>query len=209
MKFFSLIFQGDLHPADGEKILRKEDYSTLVTAEDVLKKAHEDSVALHSKAELECIALRKSAEKEGFEEGLGKFNEHLIRFDQEIARLRHEMQQLVLPLAIKAAQKIVGKQIDLHPETIVDIVMQALAPAIQNRRITVYVNKDEKDLLEANKPRLKEILEQVDSFSIQERADVEKGGCIIVTEAGIINATMENQWRALEAAFAKYMKPKA
>jgi type III secretion protein L len=209
MKFFSLIFQGELHPAKGKKILRKEEYSTLVSAEEVLKKAEEDSATLHSQVELECISLRKKAEKEGFDEGLVKFNEHLIRFDQEIARLRHEMQQMILPLVIKASQKIVGKQLELHPETIVDIVMQALAPAIQNHRITIFVNKEDKDLLEANKPRIKEILEQVDSFTIQERSDVEKGGCIIVTEAGIINATMENQWRALEAAFTKFMKPMA
>ncbi|HEY5260352.1 MAG TPA: HrpE/YscL family type III secretion apparatus protein [Rhabdochlamydiaceae bacterium] len=209
MKFFSLIFQGELHPAKGKKILRKEEYSTMVTAEEVLEKAKEDSAALLKKAELDAIGLRKKAEEEGYDEGLSRFNEHLVRFDQEIARLRHEMQQMVLPLVIKASQKIVGKQLELNPETIVDIVMQALAPAVQNHRITIFVNKEDKDILEANKPRLKEILEQVDSFSIQERADVEKGGCIIVTEAGIINATMENQWRALEAAFNKYMKPQA
>ncbi len=209
MKFFSLIFQGELHPAKGKKILRKEEYSTILSAEEVLEKAKEDSAALIKKAELDAIGLRKKAEEEGYDEGLSRFNEHLVRFDQEIARLRHEMQQMVLPLVIKASQKIVGKQLELNPETIVDIVMQALAPAVQNHRITIFVNKEDKDILEANKPRLKEILEQVDSFSIQERADVEKGGCIIVTEAGIINATMENQWRALEAAFNKYMKPQA
>ena len=209
MKFFSLIFQGELHPAKGKKILRKEEYSTILSAEEVLEKAKEDSAALLKQAEFDAIGLRKKAEEEGYDEGLGRFNEHLVRFDQEIARLRHEMQQMVLPLVIKASQKIVGKQLELNPETIVDIVMQALAPAVQNHRITIFVNKEDKDILEANKPRLKEILEQVDSFSIQERADVEKGGCIIVTEAGIINATMENQWRALEAAFNKYMKPKA
>lgn len=209
MKFFSLIFQGELHPAKGKKILRKEEYSTILSAEEVLEKAKEDSAALLKQAELDSISLRKKAEEQGYDEGLSRFNEHLVRFDQEIARLRHEMQQMVLPLVIKASQKIVGKQLELNPETIVDIVMQALAPAVQNHRITIYVNKEDKDILEANKPRLKEILEQVDSFSIQERADIEKGGCIIVTEAGIINATMENQWRALEAAFNKYMKPKA
>ncbi len=209
MKFFSLIFQGELHPAKGKKILRKEEYSTILSAEEVLEKAKEDSAALLKKAELDSISLRKKAEEKGYDEGLGRFNEHLVRFDQEIARLRHEMQQMVLPLVIKASQKIVGRQLELNPETIVDIVMQALAPAVQNHRITIYVNKEDKDILEANKPRLKEILEQVDSFSIQERADVEKGGCIIVTEAGIINATMKNQWRALEAAFNKYMKPQA
>ena len=34
------------------------------------------------------------------------------------------------------------------------------------------------------------------------------GVCIIETEAGIINASLENQWRALESAFEAFMKQK-
>ena len=35
---------------------------------------------------------------------------------------------------------------------------------------------------------------------------IEPGGCIIETEAGIINAQLENQWRSLENAFESFMK---
>jgi type III secretion protein L len=60
--------------------------------------------------------------------------------------------------------------------------------------------------LEANKPRIKEILEHIQTLSIKERHDITPGGCIIETETGIINASVENQWRALESAFERYMK---
>ena len=99
-----------------------------------------------------------------------------------------------------------GTQLELKPETIVDIVLQALSPAMQNLRVTIYVNKIDKDILETEKPKLKSLLEQVQVLSIQERPDISPGGCIIETEGGIINATIENQWRALESAFEKYMK---
>ncbi|MBI3211529.1 MAG: HrpE/YscL family type III secretion apparatus protein, partial [Simkania negevensis] len=42
-------------------------------------------------------------------------------------------------------------------------------------------------------------------FSLEDREDIAPGGCIIETEAGIINASLANQWQALEAAFAAFM----
>lgn len=116
------------------------------------------------------------------------------------------MNKLILPLALKAAKKIVAKELETKPETIVDIVLQALAPALQNHRITIWVSKADKEILETEKTRIKEKLEQVESLSIKERDDVAQGGCVIETESGIINASIDNQWRAIESAFDKYLK---
>lgn len=116
------------------------------------------------------------------------------------------MNKLILPLALKAAKKIVAKELETQPETIVDIVLQALAPVLQNHRITIWVNKADKEILEKEKTRIREKLEQVESLSIKERDDVAQGGCVIETESGIINASIENQWRAIESAFDKYLK---
>ncbi|HSW86413.1 MAG TPA: HrpE/YscL family type III secretion apparatus protein [Rhabdochlamydiaceae bacterium] len=206
MKFFSLIYQGDVHAATDENIIPAEDYSILVDASQILEKVKEDAVKYRKKTEEECEELRQAAKKEGFDEGLVQFNEHLLKFENNLKQMRHELNKLVLPLALKAAKKIVGKELELHPEAIVDIVLQAIAPVTQNKHITIYVNKADKETLEANKPRIKEILEQVETLSIKERHDVSPGGCVIETETGIINAGIENQWRALEAAFERYMK---
>lgn len=84
--------------------------------------------------------------------------------------------------------------------------MQSLKPVVQHHKITIYVNKKDLTLIEENKSSIKEILEQVESLSIQERSDIEVGGCVIETEAGIINAQLENQWRALERAFKSFME---
>jgi type III secretion protein L len=60
--------------------------------------------------------------------------------------------------------------------------------------------------LEAAKSQIKKVFEHLESLSIQERSDIEPGGCMIETEAGIINAQLENQWRSLEIAFESFMK---
>lgn len=206
MKFFSLIYQGEIHPADDEKVISAEDFSTLMTAQEIVQRAKEDAEHYRKQVDEECAALREKAKKEGFDEGLSQFNEHLINFEKNVRHLRIELQKQILPLALKAAKKIVSKELEIHPETIVEIVISALAPVTQNHRFTIYVNKADKEALETNKQKIKSILEQVQALSIQERADISPGGCVIETESGIINASIENQWRALEAAFDKYMK---
>lgn len=206
MKFFSLFYQGDVHLATDKKIIPKEELSTLVSAQDVLEKAKEDAAAFHVATEKECEEIKKKAYDDGYAEGLHQFSEHLLQFEKELRKIRHETQKQLLPLALKAAKKIVGKELELHPESIVDMVMQTLSPIRQNHRIKIYVNKVDKDALDKEKGRIKEVFESLQSLSIQERADVAPGGCIIETESGIINASIENQWRALEAAFEKYMK---
>ena len=76
----------------------------------------------------------------------------------------------------------------------------------QNHHIKIFVAKEDKEVLEKKKTELRAILEQVQTFIIEEKEDITPGGCIIETEAGIINASLENQWRALESAFEAFMK---
>ncbi|MBS3904860.1 MAG: HrpE/YscL family type III secretion apparatus protein [Simkania sp.] len=206
MRFFSLIYQGDVHPSNGDKVIPAEEFSTLMTAQELLEKAKEDAAHFREDLEKEANSLRDLAKEEGFQSGLENFNDKLLWFDREIKALRLELQNQILPLALKAARKIVANELKTHPETIVEIVIQALTPVLQSKQITILVNKVDRETLEAAKPRFRDILDQVDSFTILDRPDISPGGCVIETESGIINATIENQWRALESAFARYMK---
>ncbi len=205
-RLFALIESGQVHPASNKKVIPSEDFSTLLAASDLLDKTRAEIVEAHEKAEQEAEELKKKGYDDGYQEGLVQLNEKILALDNEKKRLRHEMNQLILPLALKAAKKIVAGELQAHPETIVNIVLQALAPVMQNHKITIYVNKADKELLEAEKPKLKEKLEQVESLSIKERDDISAGGCMIETESGIINATIENQWRGIESAFDRYLK---
>jgi type III secretion protein L len=126
--------------------------------------------------------------------------------DAELKELRKEVQHKILPLTLKAARKILGEELLLRPERIVDIILTALKPVTQHKKIILYVNRADQAILEEHRLEIKKIFEHLESFSIQERSDVEPGGCIIETEAGIINAQLENQWRALESAFEAFMK---
>lgn len=204
MTLFSLHSHSNLSVKPGKKIIPSAEFSQILQAHEVLEQATQNALDCRKNTEDECENLRKKAQEEGFQKGLEEFNDHILSLDKEAKKILLEMQKIILPLALKAAQKIVNKEIELNPETIVDIVLQAMAPAKQNKKVTIFVNKADLESLEQNKPKLKEIFENLQVLNIQERPDVSPGGCMIETETGIINATAENQWKALENAFAKY-----
>ena len=150
---------------------------------------------------------KRPPQKEGFQKGLEQLTENIVGLDQEKKRLLHEMNKLILPLALKVAKKIVAKELETHPDTIVDIVMQALSAVLHNHRVTIWVSKADKEIVDAHKARLKEKLDQVESLSIKERGDITPGGCIIESETGVVNAELENQFRAIESTLDKHVAP--
>lgn len=205
-KYFSLIYSGEIHKGSEEKVIPSEEFSELLKAVSVLEKAKKDVKLYLDNNKEECAKLLKKAEDAGFNQGLTEFNKQILHYEERIKQMEHDLQKTVLPLALKAAKKIVGRELESNPETIVDIVRQTLKPVTQNHHIRIFVSKQDKEILEKKKKDLKAILEHVQTFMIEEREDVTPGGCIIETEAGIINASLENQWRALESAFEAFMK---
>lgn len=205
MKFFSLLSGLAVHITPGKKRIPAKEFSLAAKANDILKTVKEEAAIFKQDTVIEAEKTKELAFQEGFQEGLLSLNKHLLALDKELTELRHDIQKKILPLSLKAARKIIGEELRLHPDRIVDIVLNALKPVTQHKKITIFVNKIDLLELEENKSKIKKIFEHLESLSIQERDDIEPGGCIIETEVGIINAQLENQWRALESAFESFM----
>lgn len=204
MKFFSSLFAGPVVLSSKQKIIKEKDLSALLESKEILQEAKAVAEKKRIQTEKECEELKKQAIEEGRQEGLEKFNEHILALDGAAKKIYLDTQKIILSLALKAAKKIVTKELETNPDTIVDIVVQAMAPAKNNKKVTIFVSKADLKSLEKEKDNLRKMFEQAKVLSIQEKDDITPGGCIIETETGIINASTENQWHALELAFKRY-----
>jgi len=208
-KIFSLISGDAIHIAPKTKFLPAKDFSTLLDALEMLEAVKEDVQQFKVDEREEDELQKAQAQKEGFEEGFKAWAKAIAELEHEIQQVRSDIEKTLAPIALKAAKKIVGREIELSDDTIVDIVSNSLKAVSQHRKITIYVNKKDLAILEANRPKLKDLFESLESLSLRERADITSGGCIIETEGGIINAQLENQWRVLEKAFETLLKQNA
>lgn len=206
MKFFSLIKGGNISIAPKKKIIPAQEFSQLLSSSEVMEKVQEEALDYRSDVVSECETLKEQAEAAGFDEGLKQWNEQIIFLQNEITHVRKEMENSLVPLAMTAVKRILGKEIETKPETIVDIVATALKAVSQHQRVTIYVRRSDVDILEENRPRIKGIFEHLQTLTISSREDIAPGGCIIETEVGIINAQLETQLTALETAFQTFFQ---
>lgn len=207
-KFFSLISGKSVHIAPKTKVIPASEYSTLQTAQEVLKTVQLEAIQYKKDVVKETEKLKEQAQREGYDAGFKLWAEALVKLEEEIARVHKDLEKMVIPVALSAAKKIVSRELELAEGAIVDIVSANLKAVSQHKKVVIYVNKKDIEALEANRPHLKQLFESLEALSIRERADVSQGGCIIETEGGIINAQLENRWRILEAVFNNLMKAK-
>lgn len=205
-KLFTLIHGDQLHIAPQTKVIPADEFSTLLDAENVLKQVQKDAELYKKEVVQETEILKEKALWEGYEQGFQEWVGRISALEAEIGNVRKDIEKLIIPVALKAAKKIVSKELELSESAIVEIVAANLKAVSQHKQIVIYVNKKDLEAVEAQRPRLKQMFELLETLSIRERKDIEPGGCIIETEAGIINAQIENRWRILETAFAKMMK---
>jgi type III secretion protein L len=207
-KFFSLIKGGGVHVAPKTHVIPASAFSQLMEASEVLRIVQEDADQYRIEVAKECEQLKEMAQREGFEAGFKQWAEQIAVLEKEIQQVRADFERVIVPVALKAAKKIVGREIELSDETIVDIVSNSLKAVSQHKKVIIYVNRKDLDPLEKSRPKLRKVFESLEALSVRERSDISPGGCIIETEGGIINAQMENQWRVLENALEFLFKRK-
>lgn len=208
---FTLVDKTLVLPPEPGSLIPSKDFGIVVDSIELLKRVQEDAESYKKAIVKECEDIKAQAEKEGFEEGYHEWAEMVRILENEVKAVREELQKSVLPVALRAAKKIVVTELETRPEVIVDIVMNTLKTVATHKRIVVYVNKKDFDHLDKGKSRLKSVFEELETLSLRERDDIEPGGCIVETEGGIINARMEDRWRTLETAFeslSAYLKEK-
>lgn len=207
MKFFTLIKQDAIHMAPGKKkTIPAEEFSKLLEADSILKQTKEEEIVYRQEVSKECEILKEQAELVGFEEGLKRWNTQLELLDHEIKNVRQEIEDAMVPLALTAIKKIIGRELKTEPKTVVDIISTALKAVRQHKKIKIIINPTDHNTVEIARPQLKDLFENLDSLTIVPREDIQEGSCIIESEAGIINAQLDSQLKALENAFHAFFQ---
>lgn len=128
--------------------------------------------------------------------------------DLEISRVRSalyaQVEREVVKLAVEVAKKIVHREIQADHEIIETLVRVALSHVAEKSAVTVHLSPVDYNYLLEHRAELA----QSDGRDISLLADqsVERGGCLIQTECGDIDARIEEKFREVEHAFFEGMK---
>jgi type III secretion system HrpE/YscL family protein len=158
--------------------------------------AERELAAAHEEAE----RIRRKAEAEGRERGLAAVTELLVGARAAAARARAGAEAELRTLAVRIAEKILGRELKSDPAAVIDVAAAALRHAGEPRELVVRCAPDDLAALERGKPRLLERSRAAQAVRFVADERVARGGCIIETELGIVDARLSTQLDAIEKA---------
>jgi flagellar assembly protein FliH len=153
--------------------------------------------------EAELAALREAARAEGYAEGLtagrvegeqacGRMKQLADSFSATLDNLDFRLADMVLELALDVARQVVAGELAARPERILDVVNLALKQMAEtSREARLLLNPDDAALV---RPHLDQVLDK-NRLRIVEDARIVRGGCLIETTQGDLDATLPARWR--------------
>ena len=172
-------------------------------AQEILSAAQQKAQAIVEQADQEAPALRETAKQEGYKEGhsegVSQLTEAVAKASVRAQELESQLVPQIKDLALAIVRKILGKNLELHPEEVVSIIKQALAEkARQRREIVLRVHPEDLEIVRLHRSALLEVLNRCKEIGIQEDPDVQRHGVVIETDAGLIDAQLDTQLAVFE-----------
>lgn len=126
----------------------------------------------------------------------------LDRWDADRSAMLMAAREDVLALALAIAARVTHKTIEADPTVVGDQLAEALALVVAPSRLTVAVHPDDRELVSSVLAGLVERLGTATHAALVEDASIGRGGCLVSTGRGRVDATIETQLERIAAALA-------
>lgn len=198
---------------------KKSDFAVGGFARD-FKKDKEASVKKEAEhileeAKVKAEKIEKEAYKKGFEEGKRNGLEEGKRAVEplietvkkellEIGRVKEEIYKSIesemLEFIFAISKKVIHKEVTADKDTVLNTIRAAVKSAVSKEEIKIKVNPEDLELAKEIKVDIGKLNEGVKNISIEGDISVGRGGCIVETNYGSIDARIEQQIEAIEHA---------
>lgn len=171
-------------------------------AEDVIAAAEAEAARVREEAKAAFAEEKRRGYEAGIAAGKAEILMQKLNLVDESVRYMESIELKVSDIVMKALRKCVAEIGDT--ELVVQIVKKAMQAVVRNQRqITLKVNPS---MVPVVKGRLQEILADFPSLSyidVVEDTHLDTAACIVETEAGLVEASVEGQLAALEKSIRK------
>jgi flagellar assembly protein FliH len=190
-------------------------------AQEILRRAQAEAKKLIEESKLYCQSAFSQAEREGFlkgkEEGIAAGREEMAQMMNEarnvlsqVYKEREALLRSVEPemakLAIKIAERIIQSEISINDDVVVNLIRAALSRVKEREEVILKVSREDYEHVMAKRDVFAQIVEGLKTLDVVVDPAVQRGGCIIETNLGNVDARISTQLAAIELAFGQVEK---
>lgn len=161
--------------------------------------------------EIEGNAFQKGfgeGQKVGFDSGIKQADPVMSSLRQALFQLQNirreihqEIEKEVVALALAIAKKIVCHEIGIARETVVCVAREALSRVENPAKIKIKLNPEDLQFIKDTRSALSQFSRHVDNIRFEASDSIQRGGCLIETDRGDLDARIEKQFQVIEESF--------
>lgn len=179
----------------------------------IVEKAKAEAAQIVAEANAQHDKIVSEARNEGFEQGskegfekgsaeVDRLIERMHKILEAVMQRREEILQdtesQIVELVILMARKVIKILSENQKNVIMANTVAALRKVKTRGNVTLRVNIEDVKLTTAHADEFIQHVENVQGITVQEDSSVEKGGCIVETDFGAIDARISSQLTELE-----------
>ncbi len=187
-------------------------------AEKIINQSKEEAEKIKSNAEAEANEVIKTNKEKAYKQGIElgkeeglkqiveKFNsltntlhDSVEEFDQEINERMAVIREDIVKLSIAISRKIIGQELQLDSELIKNIIQDTIRLLDGEEEISIRVSPGDIELLGDYKEQLIALNNGLEKIKIISDESIKEGGCIIETDFGGFDASIDSQLKEIES----------
>ncbi|WP_298067815.1 HrpE/YscL family type III secretion apparatus protein [uncultured Mailhella sp.] len=191
-------------PAPGTKILKAGDYSVLLEANALLEAARARAARIEQEAQKAYEERREEGYRDGQEAGKLELAEKVMETVLSSVEFIEGIEDTLVSVVNMAVRKIVGEIDD--GERIVRIVRTALNTVRGQQKVTVRVCPADEEAVSQALAAMTAGSSETAFLTVVADARMEKNACLLESELGVVDASLETQLKAFENAFHRKIR---
>jgi len=163
--------------------------AALSEAQSIIGAAEQRAAELTATAEAAYEKARKTGYEDGFQEGRKDASGQALRLIEESSLIGSKLSAEAAKLSMAICATVIGEHVKVDPDLVRRIAERALQQSVVGDVITIVAHPDDKKVLTKSIDSFRRLAGGA-SVSIEEDETMARGGCIVRTEFGEVDASL-------------------
>jgi len=183
-------------------IVSREAHEAVDQAQQIIGEANRRAAQMIEAAQFERASVLADAQQQGYASGLAEWNKIVAAAREARETYLEQNKDALVRLAVRIAEKLIGEELRTNPDTILNIIHEALRALRRERSLFLQVHPDDEAYVRSRIGSL-ESTRRRGEIEVSGSAAVRRGGCIVESDLGVIDARLETQLKTIEEALLR------
>jgi type III secretion protein L len=185
-------------------VLKAADFAAILASRDLIAKAEAEAARIRAEATAHFLAEKERGYQEGREQGKAEMAQQVIATLGQSTVYFSKVEKTLIDVVMQALRRIIGEFEER--ERVERIVHEALELLRNNSQVRLKVSPTQEEWMKTRVEALLSSFPRIQFLDVGTDTRLPPDGCILETEFGVIDATVETQLRAIEKALVQALR---